>query len=155
MSHPRPIHKIEYRLDNKRRWVTWGTQNRETPLRKIEDSHWEMKCLDGLANPYLAMAAVLLAGINGFANKESLIWEDCEIDPASLSENDRKELNVSQMLPAGVEEALQALKEDEEMTDLVGAELVDKYTCVKEFEIQYLSTLEEEEERRQWIMERY
>lgn len=134
--------------------MTWGTQNRETPLRKIEDSHWEMKCLDGLANPYLAMAAVLLAGINGFMDKELLIWDDCEIDPANLSENDRKELNVSQMLPASVEEALQALKEDEEIIDLVGADLVEKYTCVKEFELQFLSTLKEEE-RRQWTMERY
>ncbi len=33
------------------RWVGWGTQNRETPLRKIEDSHWELKMFDGLANP--------------------------------------------------------------------------------------------------------
>jgi glutamine synthetase/predicted TIM-barrel fold metal-dependent hydrolase len=25
------------------RWVTWGTQNREAALRKIEDSHWEVR----------------------------------------------------------------------------------------------------------------
>ncbi|PHH68757.1 hypothetical protein CDD80_7274 [Ophiocordyceps camponoti-rufipedis] len=43
-------------------WVTWGTQNRETALRKIKDSHWEVKCMDGLANPYLAISAILFAG---------------------------------------------------------------------------------------------
>lgn len=113
-----------------------------------------MKCLDGLANPYLAMAAVLLAGTQGFMKKEKLIWEDCEIDPASLTENDRKELNVTQMLPASLEEALEALTEDAELTELLGAELVEKYTAVKEFELKFLNTLEDDE-RRQWIMARY
>lgn len=138
----------------KSRWVTWGTQNRETPLRKIESSHWEMKCLDGLANPYLAMAAVLLAGVNGVMAKEKLIWSDCELDPAILTDNDRKELNITHMLPASVEEALKALSEDEELTGLLGAELVEKYSAVKEFEMKFLGTLKEEE-RKQWIMARY
>lgn len=123
-------------------------------MRKIEDSHWELKSLDGLANPYLALAAVLLAGTNGVINREELTWEDCETDPASLTENDRKELHVSQMLPASVEEALQALKEDEEMAELLGAELAEKYTAVKEFELKFLSTLDDKE-RKQWIMARY
>lgn len=123
-------------------------------MRKIEDSHWEFKCLDGLANPYLALAAVLLAGTNGVIHKETLVWEDCEIDPAKLTENDRKELSVSQMLPASVEEALRALKEDEDMAELLGRELVEKYSAVKEFELKFLGTLTEEE-RKQWIMDRY
>ncbi|KAJ4407301.1 hypothetical protein N0V82_009939 [Gnomoniopsis sp. IMI 355080] len=136
------------------RWVTWGTQNRETPLRKIETSHWEVKCLDGLANPYLSMAALILAGVNGVTAREKLIWADCEIDPATLTDNDRKELNVTQMLPASVEEALQALKEDGELTELLGTELVEKYCAVKEFELKFLGTLKEEE-RKQWIIARY
>ncbi|CAN8106129.1 unnamed protein product [Discula destructiva] len=136
------------------RWVTWGTQNRETPLRKIEDSHWEIKCLDGLANPYLAMAAIIFAGARGVEAEEKLIWGDCEIDPALLSENDRKELNVTQMLPASVEEALQALKDDEVLTGLLGSELVEKYTAVKEFELKFLSDLPQDE-RKRWIMARY
>ncbi|MBV36912.1 MAG: hypothetical protein CMP47_15900 [Rickettsiales bacterium] len=43
------------------RWVAWGTQNRETALRKVEGSHFEIKVLDGLANVYLAMAAIVAA----------------------------------------------------------------------------------------------
>lgn len=100
------------------------------------------------------MAAVFLAGTKGVMAKEKLIWADCEIDPAILTENDRKELNVTQMLPASVEEALQALKEDDELTDLLGTELVEKYSAVKEFELKFLSTLKGEE-RKQWIMARY
>jgi glutamine synthetase len=136
------------------RWVTWGTQNRETALRKIDDSHWELKTMDGLANPYLALGAVLLAGTNGVINKEKLVWGDCEIDPATLTDNDRKELNVTEMLPSSVEEALRALQEDEELTGLLGPELVERYVLLKETELNFLGGLGEDE-RRQWIMERY
>ena len=136
------------------RWVTWGTQNRETALRKVEDSHWELKSMDGLANPYFAMAAVLFSGIHGVLLREKLIWGDCEIDPANLTENDRKEMNVTQMLPANVEEALNALREDEELVGFVGPELVERYTSLKEFELDFLRKMDDEE-RRQWLMERY
>lgn len=100
------------------------------------------------------MAAVLLAGVNGVIIKDKLIWADCEIDPASLTENDRKELNVTQMLPASVEEALQALKDDGELTELLGTELVEKYSAVKEFELKTLGSMKEEE-RKRWIIARY
>nr|QFR98238.1 glutamine synthetase [Cryphonectria parasitica] len=136
------------------RWVTWGTQNRETPLRKIEDSHWEVKCLDGLANAYLAIAALLLAGIHGVATGEELVWADCEIDPAGMTDNDRRELRVTEMLPANLEEALAALEGNEELVELVGAELVEKYCAVKRFEIKFLHSLDDAK-RREWIMQRY
>ncbi|KAK0651566.1 hypothetical protein B0T16DRAFT_426362 [Cercophora newfieldiana] len=136
------------------RWVTWGTQNRETALRKIEDSHWELKCMDGLANPYFAMAAVLFSGIHGVSVREKLVWGDCEIDPANLTENDRKEMGVTKMLPGSMEEALKALKEDVELVEWMGSELVERYVALKEFEGTFLLKMGEEE-RRQWLMERY
>ena len=136
------------------RWVAWGTQNRETALRKIEGSHWELKCLDGLANPYLALAAVVLAGAHGVAEGEKLTWGDCEVDPAQLTDNDRAELGVTRMLPTGLEEALEALKEDDTMVELLGEELVERYVAVKEAELRMLGALKEDE-RRQWIIERY
>jgi glutamine synthetase len=136
------------------RWVTWGTQNRETALRKIEGSHWELKCMDGLANPYFAVAAVLFSGIRGVVDGEALVWGDCEIDPAKLTANDRRELGVSQMLPGSVEEALVALKGDAALVEMMGPELVERYVAVKEFELAFLGEMGEEE-RRQWLMERY
>ncbi|KAK3296808.1 uncharacterized protein B0H64DRAFT_109864 [Chaetomium fimeti] len=136
------------------RWVAWGTQNRETPLRKVDGAHWELKCLDGLANPYLAVAAVLFAGVKGVVDREVLVWGDCEIDPARLTANDRKELGVSQMLPESVEEGLAALREDGELCEMMGAELVERYVALKEFELGFLGKMGEDE-RRQWLMERY
>jgi glutamine synthetase len=136
------------------RWVTWGTQNRETALRKVEGSHWEVKVMDGLANPYLAVAAVLFAGVKGVVEREVMVWGDCEIDPAKLTANDRKELGVTQMLPGSVEEGLKALREDGELSEMMGVELVERYVALKEFECKILGEMGDEE-RRQWLMERY
>ncbi|KAK4121376.1 hypothetical protein N657DRAFT_601452, partial [Parathielavia appendiculata] len=136
------------------RWVAWGTQNREAALRKVEGSHWEVKVMDGLANPYLGVAAVLFAGVRGYVDREALVWGDCEIDPAKLTANDRKELNVTQMLPGSVEEGLEALREDRELSEMMGLELVERYVALKEFEMKFLGEMGDEE-RRQWLMERY
>jgi glutamine synthetase len=136
------------------RWVAWGTQNRETALRKIEGSHWEFKALDGLANPYLAMAAILSAGLGGILKKEELVWGDCEVDPANLTENDKMELGVEEMLPASLPEALEALRNDDELVGAMGRDLVERYIAVKEAEIALLKSMLPPE-RRSWIIERY
>ncbi|KAH7357877.1 hypothetical protein B0T11DRAFT_97323 [Plectosphaerella cucumerina] len=136
------------------RHVTWGTQNRETPLRKIDGSHWEVKCLDGLANPYLALSAILAGGMIGIKDSVPLTWGDCEVDPATLTENDRRELNVTEMLPQSLGEALEALRADEDLSGLLGEELIERYLAVKDAETQFLEGLDEKE-RRDWIIARY
>lgn len=136
------------------RWVAWGTQNRETPLRKIAGSHWEMKCMDGTANPYLALAAVLRAGIRGILGGEQLSLQDCVADPATLSANERAGFGIRRMLPGTLAEALEALKEDKVLSKLMGHELVERYVSVKSVEIRDYEA-KDVEERRQWIMEHY
>lgn len=135
-------------------WVAWGTQNRETPLRKVDGSHWELKCMDGMANPYLAMSAVVLAGVQGVADKEALMSQDCEVDPATLTEEERERLGVREKLPTSVGEALAALEGDQALTKLLGPELVERYVAVKNAETAMLESMGEEE-RRLWVMERY
>ncbi len=49
-------------------WVSWGSQNRECPLRRVEDGHWEIRCLDGLANMYFVMAGIIAAGMLGLSS---------------------------------------------------------------------------------------
>lgn len=58
-------------------WVAWGFQNREAPVRKIDAGHWEFKSLDGLANPYLAVAALLAGGYLGVKGSMALTMKDC------------------------------------------------------------------------------
>ncbi|KAI0158311.1 hypothetical protein GGR57DRAFT_43208 [Xylariaceae sp. FL1272] len=132
------------------RWITWGTQNKETPLRKVSDSHWEVKVLDGIANPYLAIAALIVAGTHG----AELTWKDCEVDPAKLDEEERKALGISERFPSKLEEALHALEDDDVMISLLGREVVERYVGVKEGELALLSPMSDKD-RRMWVMERY
>lgn len=59
-------------------WVAWGTQNRETPLRRVKKGRWEIRCLDGVANMYLAMGALLGAGLVGVEEGVEMVMRDCE-----------------------------------------------------------------------------
>ncbi|CAH0051615.1 unnamed protein product [Clonostachys solani] len=135
-------------------WVTWGSQNRETPLRKIEDSHWELKCMDGLANPYLAMAAIFSAGIDGVELGQKLLWDECTEDPANLTEEQRKKLNITEKLPATLSEALESLEKDDALREIVGEDSVERYIAVKKAEMKMLGAMDTSAQR-QWIIERY
>lgn len=136
------------------RWVAWGTQNRETPLRKIAGSHWEVKVLDGLANTYLAMAAIIAAGANGIAQGERLTWLDCSEDPATLSAEGRASLGIREQMPGDLSDAIRALSEDEAIRTLLGAETVERYIAVKRAEMVLLQG-KSGDERRQWMIERF
>lgn len=113
------------------RWVTWGTQNRGAPLRKCEDSHWEMKTFDGLANLYMSVAGILAAGTHGVATKEPLVWGDCAIGPAKLTAEQMKELEVTARFPENLVDALKALNDDKELEETLGKDFVKRYTDVK------------------------
>jgi glutamine synthetase len=135
-------------------WVAWGTQNREAPLRKIKDSHWELKSLDGLANPYLAMSAILQAGMSGIVSGDKLVLGDCLGDPATLTEAQRQELGITTRIPSSIGEALAALQSDEELSGRLGKDLVERYVNTKKAEDELLQGMDDKE-RRIWIMERY
>lgn len=136
------------------RWVSWGTQNKEAPLRKCEDGHWELKTIDGIANPFFAISAILSAGTHGILQKEPLKWGDCDIDPAKLTPEKRKKLGIDTMFPADLKEALAALKEDKVMVELLGSQFVERYVNVKNAEMRLLDPMTDEE-RRRWVLERY
>ncbi|KAI0112383.1 glutamine synthetase [Nemania sp. FL0031] len=136
------------------RWVTWGTQNKETPLRKCEDGHWELKTLDGLANPYLAIAAVLAAGTEGVRTRAPLKWGDCTEDPAKLTREERGKLCIDTMFPKDLHEALAALSADQTLASLLEPELVQRYIDSKNAELEMLDAMSSGE-RRSWILERY
>jgi glutamine synthetase len=135
------------------RYIAWGTQNKETPLRKIAGSHWEIKCLDGLANMYLAMSAILAAGIIGVKEGMGLRYMDCDTDPASLSEKERREYGIEKMMYGSLEDSLLSL-DHTLLNELLGWEVVERYCNVKRAEIGLMSTMSELEKWR-WIVERY
>ncbi|VVA09406.1 PREDICTED: fluG [Prunus dulcis] len=117
----------------------WGKENREAPLRTacppgIQHglvSNFEIKSFDGCANPHLGLAAILAAGIDGLRNHLSLP-EPIDTNPSSLD----AEL---QRLPKSLSESLEALKEDNVFTDLIGEKLLVAIKGIRKAEIDYYS----------------
>lgn len=134
--------------------IAWGTQNRETPLRRVQGSHFEIKCTDGLSNPYLSLAAIIGAGVRGVLNKEPLVMKDCTSDPAKLSADERRKLGIFETFPESLDEALDYLEGQEELSEILGETLVDDYILVKREENKMLLAMDPEK-RRNWLIERY
>ncbi|KAJ5918303.1 hypothetical protein N7454_010678 [Penicillium verhagenii] len=135
-------------------WVAWGVQNREAPVRKIEAGHWEIKSMDGLANPYFAVAALLAGGYMGLEAKAPLTVKECGVDAGSLTDSQRSELGITAHIPKSLEESLVALENNQILQKMLGAKFVRNYTLVKRAESALLSAMSEAE-RRLWIVERY
>ncbi|RAK99356.1 extracellular developmental signal biosynthesis protein FluG [Aspergillus ibericus CBS 121593] len=135
-------------------WVAWGTQNRETPIRKISAGHWEIKSLDGLANMYLAMAAFLAAGSLGVQENQPLTIRDCLYDAATLSDADRRALGITTQLPKTLSQSLDHLAADQALRDVLGHTTAENYITVKRAESKKLNAMEAEA-RRKWLVERY
>lgn len=131
-----------------------GTQNRETPLRKIEGSHFEIRCVDGLSNPYLVLAAVIGAGTQGILDKEPLEMKDCPSDPSTLTAKEIEKLGIREQFPKSIEEALNYLEADEQLSQILSRAAVETYVTVKRAESEMLQKMEPVK-RRSWLIERY
>ncbi|KDQ60454.1 hypothetical protein JAAARDRAFT_191833 [Jaapia argillacea MUCL 33604] len=117
-------------------YVSYGIDNRESPVRICGTSssrHFEMKCLDGTANPYLAIAGILGAGLEGVKNKSKLEILECSDHPAALlSEEERKVRGVTARLPSSIQQAREWLGGEEGATirKVLGDNVVEKYISV-------------------------
>ncbi|KAL8726133.1 MAG: hypothetical protein Q9181_006170 [Wetmoreana brouardii] len=135
-------------------WIAWGTQNRETPIRYISGSRYEIKCVDGFANPFLALGAILGSGLRGILDTEPLKHGDCLDDPAYLTTDDRRALGITSQMPRSIAEALRYFRDSATLRDILGDAAFENYLVVKEAEVEMLDEMEMEE-RRQWLIERY
>jgi len=135
-------------------WVAWGTQNREVPLRRVSQGRWEIRCLDGFANPYLALSAVLAAGLNGVETRKQMVMKDCTTNPAQLTEAQLEELGIAKKMPTSLEQSLQQLDEDEMLKRYLNERLINDYVVMKKAEKEMLDEMDEKE-RHAWLIERY
>ena len=131
-----------------------GTQNRETPLRRVEGSHFEIRCIDGLSNLYLVLAAVIGVGLQGILDKEPLVMKDCWKDPSKLTAEEREELGIREKFPKSISEALSYLEADEQLRHILSETVVNTYLTVKRAESEMLQKMEADK-RRNWLIERY
>jgi glutamine synthetase len=107
-------------------WVCWGDDNRETPLRRIhdEDAHWEIRCVDGTANMYLFIGALIEAGVLGI-EECAQFPEPCLQNPANLEV--REKYGVTRRLPLNFSDALKELEKEDKLADRIGRTVVEKF----------------------------
>ncbi|NIA69268.1 glutamine synthetase [Pelagibius litoralis] len=110
--------------------ISWGVEDHTAMVRMKdvgeENCHIEMRAASGLANPYLAAAGVLAAGLLGLNEKGEL-----PTPSKGPSEDDPKH----QKLAGSLEDALIALKKDKAMQEMLGADFVKLFVTVKEAEL--------------------
>lgn len=111
-------------------YVCWGWQNRETPLRRVENNRFEIKTVCGTANPYIALAAILAAGSIGLREGLRLTLADCPTDPSKLLPEERRALGICERLPKSPDESLAAMEKDTELRECLGEPLADGHAAL-------------------------
>ena len=136
-------------------YVGWARINRSALIRIPQISHGslnsvriELRCPDPSANPYLAFAAMLAAGLDGVERKLT--------PPDPIEENlyhfdaAKLESRKIRQLPGTLREALEELKKDEVIRDALGDHVFERFVEAK--------TEEWDEYRTQvskWEVDRY
>jgi glutamine synthetase len=117
-------------------YVAWSASNR-SPMIRIPASRGlstrvEVRNPDPAANPYLTLAVLLKAGLNGIQNKMAL---PAPIDRNIyvMSEEDRHDLGILN-LPADLHEALTELANDPIICDALGEHALTHFIELKEIE---------------------
>lgn len=135
-------------------YAAWGWENKEVALRRIQKNRFEIKLVDGLANPYLALCALLSAGICGMREKLPLTGGSCAKAAARLSAQEREDLGVKDLLPTTLDDSLAALDGDRQMHDLMGPIIISSYVSLKRGEAKFLRAMDDNQ-RRIWLIARY
>lgn len=110
-------------------YVSWSTLGENTliriPITRGEGTRIELRSPDPAANPYLAFAACLMAGLDGIKNK----IEPGEEIHGNINKLSSAEANVKgiEKLPTDLAEACEAMKQDRLIRDLVGERVFEQY----------------------------
>ncbi|HIX01765.1 MAG TPA: type I glutamate--ammonia ligase [Candidatus Ligilactobacillus excrementigallinarum] len=117
-------------------YVAWSGRNRSplirVPMAREQGTRFELRSVDPSANPYMAIAAILEAGLDGLRNK---------IEPAAsvdrniyaMNENERKENGIKD-LPSTLHNALKELKNDDVIQNALGSHLYNNFVEAKTLE---------------------
>ncbi|MGA1784230.1 MAG: glutamine synthetase family protein [Pontimonas sp.] len=109
-------------------YITWGHNNRSALVRvplykpgKGQSARIEYRAMDSAANPYLAFALLLAAGLKGIEEgyelppeAEDTVWE--------LSNQERRALGYK-ALPTSLDHALNVMEESELVADTLGEQV--------------------------------
>jgi glutamine synthetase len=125
--------------------LTWGIDNRTTALRVLNGSskscRLETRVVGADANPYLAMAASLAAGLYGIRNK-------LELNQPPTMGNGYTDFSNG-VLPSTLHEATAMMKNSGVAKEILGEKFVEHFTQTREWEWrQHLKAVTDWEYRR-------
>ena len=110
--------------------ISYTGNNRTHMIRIPDPGRFELRLMDGSANPYLLQASVLAAGLYGLKNK---------IDPGepltcNMYTDYEKYPNLPK-LPNELQDSLELLKNNNEMSEAFGKETINSYIKLRNSEI--------------------
>lgn len=117
-------------------YVAWSKINRSALIRVPSatgrSSRIEFRSPDPTANPYLALAVIIQAGLDGIENEISP-GEPVQEDIYEFTEEKRKKYDID-TLPEALNEAVNVLEEDEVIKEALGPHITDKFIQAKRSE---------------------
>jgi glutamine synthetase len=121
-------------------FVCWGFDNREAAVR-IPSTFWgreqassniELKTVDNSCNPYLALGAIIVVGLDGLERKLDP-GPPLDIDPGLIQESEWESRGLRQ-LPRSLDEALDNLEQDKLLMAAMGETLAQAFLTVRRSE---------------------
>ena len=121
-------------------WAVWGRENREAALRFVTGmvgnrpgaANLEMKAMDAAANPYLALGAIVAAGIEGL-EREASLPDPVLQDPADVPARRRRSLGIRR-LPSSLGAAIGELERSTLLREAMGDVLFDAFLATRRAE---------------------
>ena len=126
-------------------YITWGRGNRSALVRipRGGASRIEYRAPDPSCNPYLALAVIVGAGLDGIEKKIE--------PPEEITENIFESKKTTfDILPSTLGEALLELEKDELVKEILGKYMVEEFIKLKKEEIQTYNT-----HISQWELDHY
>jgi len=117
-------------------YVAWSGKNRSplvrVPSARGASTRLELRSVDPTANPYLAMAALLQAGLDGVKNR---ITPPPAVDRNIyvMSEDERSEAQITD-LPSTLHNAIKAMRKDDVIKDALGTHIYTNFVEAKRME---------------------
>lgn len=134
-------------------YVAWSGRNR-SPLVRIPESRGvstrlELRSVDPSANPYMALAVLIEAGLHGIENK---------IEPPKavdrniyvMTEEERKEAEIYD-LPSTIHNAIKELRKDDIIKDALGSHIYKNFVDAKKMEWAAFRQTVSDWEREQYL----
>jgi len=132
--------------------IAWSAANRSAmiriPARRGVGTRAELRMPDPSANPYLALAVMLAAGIDGI-EKDLMPPPSIQRNIFSMTVRERRRHKIKE-LPGTLREAIEAMEKDAVIREALGEHIFEHYIAAKRLEWEdYRITVHE------WELDRY